>query len=524
MRYGKFVWAAVMLASVLPVLAADPVTFIVSKTADGGTGSLRAAILNANAATYPDAGTNTIAFAIPGAGIHTMHLQSALPEITQSVLIDGYTQPGSSPNTLNTGATNAVLRIELDGGQAGSADGLWFGTGAGASVVRGLVIGGFAGAGIRISATGVIISGNFIGTDASGHQAHGNGVGVEFESIEPYGGPIVGQYDPGPTLYPPTVNVISGNLGAGVATLAINGAVYPPGATIRNNIIGADASGTLALGNGGDGIADLAAGSSGMFAGSKIEHNVVVANGGNGITEIGRGAYIANNLIGVGVGTLGANGPALGNAGDGVHVDGNAAGVSLADQKYTTGFAAGYASIAHNGGAGLWIGGHAMVDVVAQGFYDNGGLGIDMAPLGPNGNDAGDADSGPNERLNSPVLETVSFDPLSGYGDVTGHVDSNPGLAVEVHFYLGDGCDASGYGEGARPLPYDTLSTGTQIDDGAGHTDFTLHSAHLQPGTAITAFTRRVADGTSSIIVSEFSNCLIVPGAEVIFVDGFDGT
>ena len=75
---------------------AVPAVFTVTTTADGGPGSLRQAILDTNAA----AGADTIAFNIPGTGIHTIQpQQSELPKATGPVVIDGYTQPGSHPNT-----------------------------------------------------------------------------------------------------------------------------------------------------------------------------------------------------------------------------------------------------------------------------------------------------------------------------------------------------------------------------------------------------------------------------------------
>ena len=70
-------------------------TFTVTNTDDSGPGSLRQAIEDANTAV----GADTIAFAIPGAGVHTITPLSLLPIIGSSVTIDGYTQPGSAPNT-----------------------------------------------------------------------------------------------------------------------------------------------------------------------------------------------------------------------------------------------------------------------------------------------------------------------------------------------------------------------------------------------------------------------------------------
>jgi len=66
-------------------------TLLVTNTADSGTGSLRQAIIDSNAAT---SGANTIDFNISGQGAQTIAPRSALPAITQSVLIDGFSQPG----------------------------------------------------------------------------------------------------------------------------------------------------------------------------------------------------------------------------------------------------------------------------------------------------------------------------------------------------------------------------------------------------------------------------------------------
>ena len=70
-------------------------TFTVTNTDDTGAGSFRQAILDANGSP----GLDTIAFNIPGAGVHTISPATALPFITDPVIVDGYTQPGASPNT-----------------------------------------------------------------------------------------------------------------------------------------------------------------------------------------------------------------------------------------------------------------------------------------------------------------------------------------------------------------------------------------------------------------------------------------
>ena len=61
-----------------------------------GTGtSLREAINLANSAP----GADTIDFNIPGSGVQTISLLSALPTITDPVIINGYTQPGQPQHT-----------------------------------------------------------------------------------------------------------------------------------------------------------------------------------------------------------------------------------------------------------------------------------------------------------------------------------------------------------------------------------------------------------------------------------------
>ena len=109
-------------------------TFTVLNVNDSGPGSLRQAILDSNGFNTQQ---NTIQFNILGAGVHTIAPLSPLPPTATAVLIDGYSQPGSSVNT-STNADNAVLRIELNGSLASSFYGLSLR--GGNSIVRGLAI------------------------------------------------------------------------------------------------------------------------------------------------------------------------------------------------------------------------------------------------------------------------------------------------------------------------------------------------------------------------------------------------
>src|SRR3712207_6577353 len=100
--------------------AAHATVFTVTTTADGGAGSLRAAITSSNTAQDFD----EIRFAIPagdpncdaGTNVCTIAPVTPLPTLSAPVTINGYTQTGASPNTAVVG-TNAVLTVEIAGTQ-----------------------------------------------------------------------------------------------------------------------------------------------------------------------------------------------------------------------------------------------------------------------------------------------------------------------------------------------------------------------------------------------------------------------
>ena len=122
--------------------------------------------------------------------VHVIAPTSDLPSITDPVTIDGYTQPGSAPNTLSQG-TNAKLLIELSGAKepaGGAGFNVETGAGSPAITIRGLIINGWQsvnnpqiGSAINIDQNSAIVAGNFIGTDATGTHAAPNGEGIDAE-------------------------------------------------------------------------------------------------------------------------------------------------------------------------------------------------------------------------------------------------------------------------------------------------------------------------------------------------------
>jgi len=303
-RFLGILFALVLVFSLAGLLTSASVaqaqtTFTVNTTDDIDDGtcdathcSLREAINAANATP----GTDIIEFNIPGAWPHTIQPASTLPTITDPVVIDGYTQPGATPNTNGAGlGINAVLMIELDGSMmGGGANGLTIT--AGSSTVRGLVINRFVyppfiqtgGSGIALSGNGGnVIDGNFIGTDIAGTASFGNSIGI---SIDRSNSNTIG----GTT--PEARNVISGNAGYAVTMFA----VWGTGNLVRGNLIGTDVTGTAALGNGGGVRMESAINNTigGTTAGAR---NIISGNKGNGVhlaMEAARQNVVQGNFIG----------------------------------------------------------------------------------------------------------------------------------------------------------------------------------------------------------------------------------
>lgn len=251
--------ALLVLCSARTALAANVTVNSTTDVSDGTTSSIAApgadgviSLREAITAANNTAGSDTISFAISGAGVRLIVPTSPLPMITDPVVIDGYTQPGASANTLAVG-TNAVLLIELNGSST-SSSGLRLGGLNGGSTIRGLVINRFVGdftdAGIRVISGNNVIAGCFIGVDPTGTTKLANGNGVRF---------VTGANNLLGGMTPAARNVLSGNNpstnsagGSSNVSIAFDGA-YPPsvpvpaGTMIRGNYIGTDAAGSTAI-------------------------------------------------------------------------------------------------------------------------------------------------------------------------------------------------------------------------------------------------------------------------------------
>ncbi len=397
-----------LIAAAVPLSAA---TFTVTNTDDSGPGSLRQAITDANATP----GADTIAFNIPGPGVHTITPVTALPTVVEAATIDGYTQPGSSVNT-DPIATNAIVLIELDGSATSGEVGLLLFP---SSLVQGLVINRWT-SGIQMNGgfTGSTVRGCFIGTDPTGSLAQGNGTGISPSSPDcVVGGPL-----------PADRNLVSGNdLGIYVAG---------PGAEIRGNLIGTDATGMVALPNTQSGITCASGAPATTVGGTGAGDGNVISGNNLGIwlSQFNSPNVIQGNLIGT---TADGTGP-LGNL-DGIHM--NVGG----DANTIGGLGAGEANvIAYNRRAGVFVttNGGSRNLIRGNSIHDNGGLGIDLGNDGPEFNDPQDADNGANALQNFPILQSVEHLGPQGAGStrVVGKFGSAPSETFDLDFYSNPEC------------------------------------------------------------------------------------
>ncbi|MCZ6834673.1 MAG: right-handed parallel beta-helix repeat-containing protein [Planctomycetota bacterium] len=255
----------------------EAATYTVINTNNLGIGSLRQAILSANA----NPGSDSIVFNITGAGVHSIVLLSPLPALTDTVFIEGSTQAGWV-------AGQPV--IELVGNVAGfGVNGFEVAT---PSQIKHLLINGFDGHGIHISGTGgAFVVGCSIGLNSDGVSAtNGNdGAGIFIDNVA---NNFIG--GAGATLR----NIVSGNAGAGIL---IQGSAAT-GNEIRGNYIGTDFTGMTAIPNGNTGVTLSGcnlnkvglpmAGQGNVISGNSMANVVIVfATGPDNLVQ--------NNLIGL---------------------------------------------------------------------------------------------------------------------------------------------------------------------------------------------------------------------------------
>lgn len=430
-RMATWTWLAALACT---GSAASAATFTVN-TADDNCSLLRMCLRRAIAFANLTAETDTIVFDIPGDPDTPRRITLASPiAATQPVVIDGYTQPGASPNTLAEG-TNAQIRIVIDGSAISDRPVLsvW----RGPSEVRGVsLVGGYYGFQIGYTAAEVNLRGSFVGVEADGVTATPNLWGVQVD----------GEFNVIGGTNPADRNLVSGNTRSGV--------VLYGSASIRNavvgNLIGTNRHVEPVLGNGWSGV---------QVAGARL-------------SRIGGYSSALQNVI-------------AGNRDEGVYL--------------------------------IWGVDRTLYNVeVISRVFDNATTSGAIDDGYPHANDAGDADDGPNELLNHPIITTATLD--NGQLAIAGTLDTNPNRIYRVALFGNTrACKPSRGGEAERFIGYVTVAA-----DAAGHAAFQWNGA--APASGYVSVAAQAGTGQEDIYVDSTSRigpCVPVTAGDRIFANGF---
>lgn len=469
--------------------------FIVSTTADNGNnisptpGSLRAAIKSGSTAGTP----YTISFALSGCPL-VININTALPDISGDVTIDGRTQNGWSPNT-SYGAFNANLCLVLNG----SGNVPWaFHVPSTASnahlTVRGMVLTGYTDAAIKLE---------------GGHDHHvlGNQIGaVAFTAASDkgvyVGGNVTGAYIGG-FDDPSAVNLIAGTNTAAIYLENAAGA-----SVVANNVIGFQPDGASAAGNG-----------IGVYLfnspGNHISYNYIGNSDSVGVQLSGPSSQLNTlqyNVIGVN-----AQGLPAANATAGV-------ALSFGARQNTIGapLTGGYGTniISRNGGPGVWVtpSGGAGNRVLSGYFDGNTGLAVDLDAGGPTANPTSPSSSGPNLRQAYPVL-THAVRNINPTSDTIGGTlaASSVNTSYRIDFYWDSDCGRNGRGLGGHAIGRQNVTTDSS---GAAVIGATLA---LPPDTPMFGGISATATDSNGN-TSEIGNCARETdgNTSALFADGFE--
>jgi hypothetical protein len=461
-------------------------------------------------------GTNLAGDAAIPNHIHNVYIESASNVI-------GGTTPGA--RNVISGSPAGVL-LSFGGATGNIIQGNYIGTDASGTValsvsstgiaVRGAnnnLIGGttaatrniISGNGTGIHAVGgtanLLIQGNYIGTNPAGTAVVGNrfpGVIIENSLNNTIGGGSAG-----------AGNVISGNGTGGFNAISISSA---SGNTVQGNFIGTNATGDAALGNTGSGIivAGNPSSTNNIIGGTTAaSRNVISANSDDGILISGHGNSVMGNYIGTDASGI-FN---LGNGSSGILIasgDNNIIGGDSGDSGNLIAF---NGVVSPHFGDGVRVAG-GFTDGVPHGIgnritgnsiFSNVRMGIDLVGgtenLGVTGNDGCDADTGANNLQNLPVLSSAVNTGVTT--TVQGTLNGAASGAFTIDFYSNLACDASGNGEGRTYLG----STMVNTDAGCNALiNFTL-PVGVPAGLVVTATATDSVGNTS-----EFSSCVNAQG------------
>jgi len=482
----------------------DATQYSVITTADSGIGSLRDAIIQANASPNPA----TISFNIPGACPRVIALATALPQITSPVIVNGATQPGSSVNS-DPDIFDADLCVLVKPASGTLPTGFVVPNSANAAslTLRGLGIGGFGQPVMLLGGANHVIAGNQFGGSVAGVALPGAGLSAISIGVNASGSLIVG----GNSLA--DRNVIGGAEFSGInVSSTVSSSVER--CQFVNNLIGLAANGNAALPN-FTGI-NLAG------SGCLVDRNRIAGNTSDAIwINSSSNHVIQRNRIGYAV-----NGNGF-LSGAGVRIGGSNNTVGAPAASAVTGNL--YANTIRN----MLLGGVLVESGTGNAvrtnlIYDNGpsnnGMDIDLGAAGPLANEPGDIDDGANHLQNFPTVSKLTLAPVAAhpFTDVSamvgGTLDAAPGT-YRIDAYFSPGCDNL-TPAGGRPHAQAFIGTAQVTLPAAAGTlkiDVVLPTISNNPMIGLTA-----TDAAGN--TSEIGTCFAMANAQFdsIYRNGFD--
>ncbi len=434
-----------------------PTVFLVTNVSDMGTGSLRQAILNSNAAP----GHNRIEFKVHG----TISLNSSLPTITTPVLIDGTVGAGKS----------AHPGIVLDGANAVGNDlvtGLTIATND--TTVKGLVIESFNGNGVMIQGPAAhnVVQGDqiinnagdgvfILGTGADHNQVVDDQIGLDGSGNAAGNGANAVEIMGGASHNTVANNVLVANVGAGVW-------IHDVGTSknhVEANYIGTDKAGDN-LGNQTNGVAI----GFGSDHNTVTDGNVIGWNIGDGVFLFSTGTT-GNKVSGNFIGTDRRGKLEMGNTFEGVDIEDDANGNTVGGRRC---WDAGNV-IAFNGDYGVMVSASTQNAILSNSIYGNvsGGIGLF---------------NGANDNQAAPTLNSVTF--THGKATLSGNLgQANTWEFIQVYK--------------DTPTGQVLIFSGMVHSDSSGSFHIGLHS--VKSGDELTA------TATTDHNTSQFADDMLVP-------------
>ncbi len=329
--------------------------------------------------------------------------------------------------------------------------------------------------GIFISTTGTYynsMKGNLVGTNATGTDTVPNDIGLVLSGGAKYN--VIGGLNANDR------NIFSGNRFGGIEIVDLTTDYNQ----ITGNYIGTDITGVSSIPNG-----------YGLTITTNPKHTEVNNNTISGNTQFGivLFEYADSNLIEYNyIGTQSDGVSVLGNGKSGILITSGSSSNKIFQN-----------TIANNDSSGVAvIDSTSRFNTISQNsIYDNYGLGIELFPVGPNINDVGDNDSGPNDLMNYPIILTTGYNPGTGQTYITGNLDTQNPQNSTIEIFKAALDTIVNYGEGKIYL-------GSTTPNSSG--SWTIIVTGLVAGDPITATATDPSGNTS-----EFSqNTTIIVGIE----------